>query len=222
MRILLASSNPHKLREIRAVFGQTVAFELIGLEQLQRQIPQPVEDRQTFEGNAALKAQYYADAAGMHCLADDSGLEVDALGGEPGVRSARYAGAIGAREAVDRAKNQLLLERLGDLPAEQRTARFVCVMALCEPGKTPPVAVVRGTVEGRILTAAECGCGSTSGGLPGGGRGENGFGYDPIFLIPDLGKTAAELTPDQKNAISHRGSAARKMRDRLVRLFPAD
>jgi XTP/dITP diphosphohydrolase len=137
----------------------------------------------------------------LWCLADDSGLEVEALGGEPGVRSARYAGVSGARKVVDPANNKLLLERLRDVPAEKRGARFVCAMALVEPGGATR-AQVRGTVEGRILGP---------GGVDHRGRGEGGFGYDPLFLIPELGLTTAELSAAQKNAISHRGRAARLM-----------
>lgn len=237
MKILLATSNPHKLGEIRATFDQCEAapgapgkraaapgapgerdaatgdvaamaagepIELLSLAELSLDGPEPVEDQPTFEGNAVLKARYYADAADHLCLADDSGLEVDALGGEPGVISARYSGATGGRDVVDPANNRLLLERLGDTPADQRIARFVCVMALCQPGETEPVAVVRGTIEGRILTRDEAGVDAR-------GRGDNGFGYDPLFLVPALGKTTAELSPEHKNRISHRGDASRKM-----------
>lgn len=221
MRILLASSNPHKLEEISAVFVQCATeagpqqsegaspIELVSLSDLHLDVPEPVEDADTFEGNAILKARYYADAARMHCLADDSGLEVDALHGEPGVRSARYAGVTGPRSVVDPANNRLLIERLGDAPPDRRGARFVCAMALCGPGAADALVVVRGTVEGRILTRDEAGADAR-------GRGDNGFGYDPLFYIPDLGRTTAQLPPQHKNRISHRGDAARKMWRRLV------
>jgi len=215
MRIVLASSNPHKLSEIRATFDTCgdLNIALLSLAEGGINAPEPVEDGQTFEANAILKARYYAAAAGMLCLADDSGLEVDALGGEPGVRSARYAGIEGPRDVVDPANNRLLLERLGETPAERRTARFVCAMALCEADRT--LAVVRGTVEGRILLREEAG-------PEGKGRGQNGFGYDPLFLLPQRGQTTAELSPAEKNAVSHRGQAARLMWEQIRKLGLAD
>jgi XTP/dITP diphosphohydrolase len=213
--LLLATSNAHKVGEIRAIFdacslrdredaGSAAGVELISLADAGVDVPEPVEDGDTFEANAVIKACYYAAAAKMMCLADDSGLEVDALAGEPGVLSARYAGEEGPRDQVDRANNRLLLERLGDTPVERRTARFVCAMAWCVPGEPLPRAVVRGTVEGRMLTRDEAGPEAF-------GRGEHGFGYDPLFFIPELGRTTAELSPAEKNAISHRGKAARLM-----------
>lgn len=223
MKVLLASSNPHKVQEISAVWqslaqqGGSPAVELVGLDALDRSIDEPVEDQPTFEANAVLKARYYAQATSMLTLADDSGLEVDALGGEPGVRSARYAGVSGPREVVDKANNRLLIDRLADTPASQRTARFVCVMALVAPEDKRPdqpgavLAVVRGSVDGRILTGDEAGPDVR-------GRGEHGFGYDPLFFVAEPGKTTAELSPDQKNAISHRGRAARLMWDRIAAL----
>jgi len=226
MHILLASANPHKLAEISAIWAELSgsqsppAFELVGPDAIDRTITEPVEDQDTFEGNAALKARHYAEASGMWCLADDSGLVVDALGGRPGVHSARYAGADGPRDAIDRANNRRLLEELADTPPAQRSARFVCVMVVAAPldkptagptthAETPDrqdriVAVVRGTVEGQILTRPQAGPDAR-------GRGDNGFGYDPLFLLPELGKTTAELSPQEKNRISHRGQAARLM-----------
>jgi XTP/dITP diphosphohydrolase len=216
MQVLLATSNPHKLDEIRSVFDAeaaamaTAKIELVSLRDLDLNLPEPHEDQPTFEGNAALKARYYAQAAGLLCLADDSGLEVDALGGEPGVRSARYAAVAGPRSVVDPANNRLLLERLRDVPPERRMARFICTMALA--GRDDEiVATARGVVEGRILGPS---------GVDYRGRGSNGFGYDPLFLIPDLGKTTAELSAEEKNAISHRGRAARLMWRQLQRLAP--
>ncbi len=220
MKILLASSNPHKLEEIRATFEACRAaqgedapwIEMVSLDDAGVTVPEPNEDGSTFEANAIVKAYYYAAAAGMMCLADDSGLEVDALDGEPGVLSARYAGQTGPRQVVDPANNQLLLSRLDETPAERRTARFVCAMALCGPrdaaNDIETLAVVRGTIEGRILTREEAGPDAR-------GRGDNGFGYDPLFYVPSLGKTTAELSPDEKNAISHRGNATRLMWLRL-------
>lgn len=227
MTILLASSNPHKLEEIAAIWqglqraGQGSNIDLVSLDRVDptRHIPEPEEDQPSFEGNAILKARYYASIVGMPTIADDSGLEVDALGGEPGVRSARYAGAIGSRDIVDRANNKRLQRELEGVEVAQRTARFVCTMALCHvissegdalrdcqgqmerpstdlANKVRLVTVVRGTVEGRIIASHE---------QP---RGQNGFGYDPLFFIPSLGKTTAELAPAEKNRISHRGKAA--------------
>jgi XTP/dITP diphosphohydrolase len=213
MKILVATSNPHKLEEIRAVFATLPplieGIELVGLDTLGKKIDEPEENQDTFEGNAALKASYYAQKSGMLCLADDSGLEVDALGGEPGVRSARYAGVAGPRSVVDPANNQLLLEKLRGVPPDKRTARFVCAMALDGPqSPSDTYATVRGTVEGRIIPDGE---------PP---RGANGFGYDPLFFIPEIGKTTAELTQEEKNRISHRGRAARKMWEALREVLP--
>jgi len=217
MTILLATSNPHKVEEIREVFAEmaqgdrATAIDLASLDDLGRRLPEPVEDRPTFEGNAEKKAVHYATLSGLLSLADDSGLEVDALGGEPGVRSARYAGAEGPRSTVDPANNALLLERLGTTPVERRSARFVCAMALAAGpsanGAASVIAAVRGTIEGRILGPGD------EGFAPGdsAGRGGNGFGYDPLFLVRELGRTTAELSPQEKNRISHRGQAARKM-----------
>lgn len=235
MKLLVATSNAHKLDEIRGAFaaaGGAAARQvhLVSLADAGLDVPEPVEDRASFEGNAELKARYYAQASGLLTLADDSGLEVDALGGEPGVYSARYAGVVGGREVVDPANNERLLRELGDTPAAQRTARFVCAMALAfderEPGRVCMLdeideqtaggilAVVRGTVEGRILGPGDPGfTGDPT--TDRRGRGTHGFGYDPIFLLPARGLTAAELTPDEKNAISHRGCASRRMWERL-------
>jgi len=195
--ILMATSNTHKLAEVRAVF-EPAGVGLEGLDRLGRSIAEPVEDQPTFAGNAELKARYYAQRTGRWCLADDSGLIVDALNGEPGVRSARYAGASGTRAQIDAANNARLLRELAGVPELLRTARFVCVMALCEPGRT--LTVVQGEVAGRILLEP---------------RGDNGFGYDPLFFVPELGLTAAQMPPRQKNAISHRGRAARKLLEAL-------
>ena len=246
MKILLATSNPHKLEEIRAVFdiqrrqwlasrspvlgsapSAKLPIELICLIDLARQFPEPIEDQPTFEGNARLKARHYARLTPYLCLADDSGLQVDLLDGEPGVRSARYASVKGPRDLVDMANNVLLLRQLGDAPAAKRTARFVCVMALCgpvlgsraDPGEGAPIlALVRGTVEGRILGPGDGGYSRKN---PG-GRGGGGFGYDPLFFVPELGRTTAELTKQQKNRISHRGQAARDMWKHIVRIAVQD
>lgn len=228
MQIVLATTNPHKLEEIKAVFDAETSADAIEwqlLDAVGRDIPEPVEDQPTFEGNATLKARYYATHTGQICLADDSGIEVDALGGAPGVISARYSGVKGSRSKVDPANNAHLLQELAGLPVEQRSARFVCAMCLTFPaegsdGSRPAELVVRGTVEGRILLSIE----ADDERFPERGRGGSGFGYDPLFVLPGdhdfAGMTTAQLTPDQKNAISHRGVASRllleKMRAALV------
>ncbi len=198
MKLLFASSNPYKVREVRAIL-EPAGVQLVGLDTFDEPPPEPVEDGPTFAGNARIKAVHYARAAGRLCLADDSGLEVDALGGEPGVRSARWAGAGATRAERDEANNRKLLEALKGVPRGERTARFVCAMCLCDPAGRV-VAEASGTVEGLIA------------GEP---RGDNGFGYDPLFLLPQLGRTSAELAPDQKNVLSHRGAAVRAMVEKI-------
>ena len=181
--ILIATSNPGKLREIQALVAD-LPVRWIGPADLEP-LPEPVEDGDTFEANAKKKARHYARLTGYWTLADDSGLEVDALDNAPGVHSARYAGS-----RDDQANNAKLIRRLGGVPAQRRTAHFVCVMVLASPHRV--LAVTRGTIAGRIIDTP---------------RGENGFGYDPHFWLPDVQKTTAELTPEHKNRISHRGQA---------------
>ncbi|MEM7626322.1 MAG: non-canonical purine NTP pyrophosphatase [Planctomycetota bacterium] len=236
LSILVATTNPHKLEEIRSVFagetlGEAVDWKLFSdLEaEYQYGLTEPVEDQDTFEGNAALKARHYAKQTDRVCLADDSGIEVDALDGAPGVISARYSGVRGPRDEVDPANNAKLLGALAGVPVEQRTARFVCAMCLVVPehqkDKLPDGAygrintpgdnvgqiIVRGTVEGRILLPEEADDPQN----PERGRGDNGFGYDPLFVLPAdhefAGSTTAQLTAEQKDRISHRGHAARKL-----------
>ena len=187
--LLLATTNQHKLEEYRAILSD-VPFRLLSLTDVQLGLD--VEEAgTTFAENAELKALAYAQAEDLLSLADDSGLEIDALGGAPGVYSARFAGSDASYEE----RFRLILERLKGLPVEQRTARFRCAITLAEPSGY--YRTVEGVLEGVIADAH---------------RGENGFGYDPIFLVPELGKTTAELTPDQKNRISHRGRAAQLAR----------
>jgi XTP/dITP diphosphohydrolase len=192
--ILVATGNPHKLEEIRAVLGP-LGFTVLGLDDIGTVPPEPDEDGPTFEANARIKAIAYARATGRRCLADDSGLEVDALGGAPGVRSARYAGVGATRAERDAANNALLLERMRGVPAARRSARFVCAMCLAEADGTI-VAETRGEFAGVIAEAP---------------RGANGFGYDPLLLLPEEGRTSAELSPAEKNARSHRGAAVRAL-----------
>jgi XTP/dITP diphosphohydrolase len=197
-RILFASSNPHKLREVVEILTP-LGVEVMGLDSLAVVPSEPEEDGATFEDNARKKAVGYAVTTGMYCLADDSGLEVDGLGGAPGVHSARYAGGGADRGARDRLNNEKLIQEIRRLPPEQRTARFVCAMCLAGPdGRV--VAETRGTFDGVVSEEP---------------RGENGFGYDPLLFLPDVGKSSAELTPEEKNARSHRGRAARAMLEAL-------
>lgn len=198
--ILLATGNAHKADEIRAVLGPA-GITVRSLAEAGIDAPEPVEDQPTFAANALLKARYYARIAGGLCLADDSGLCVDALGGEPGVHSARYAGVSGDRRDVDAANNRKLVETLRSVPEPDRTARFVCVMVLADPRAT--WAQVRGEAPGRIVLEP---------------RGGNGFGYDPHFLVDGLNRTAAELAPHEKNAVSHRGRALAELRVAIERL----
>jgi len=215
MKILIATSNPHKLEEIGAIAqAQRLNTQFVGLSDIGLQVPEPVEDQPAFEGNARLKAEYYANASGMPCLADDSGLEVDALGGAPGVFSARYAGADGGRAIADPANNEKLMAELGSTPAEQRTARFVCAMAFAMPeseNTADQTVVLRGVFEGRIITPDQ----AQDPQHPAKGCGLNGFGYDPLFWLAEQGCTSAELSPEQKNAMSHRGNATRAMLTQL-------
>jgi XTP/dITP diphosphohydrolase len=196
-KLLVATHNQGKVREYRALLAD-LPIEVTYLD-AEGITFEAEETGQTFAENAAMKAQAYAALTGLLTWADDSGLEVDALGGEPGVLSARY-GAPAARSDVER--YQLLLSRLAGVPDLRRTARFRCVVALAWPDGR--VVTAGGVCEGRIAHAP---------------RGEHGFGYDPIFLVADFGyqQTMAELDPDLKNQVSHRGRAARAARQELAR-----
>tara|TARA_B100001059_G_scaffold81121_2_gene79096 strand:- start:1855 stop:2454 length:600 start_codon:yes stop_codon:yes gene_type:complete len=198
VNILFATSNPHKIEEVEAILAPH-GIKVGSLSDLESIPPEPVEDADTFEGNARLKAIGYARATGRRCLADDSGLEVDALNGAPGVHSARYSGVDGDRAVRDAANNQLLLSELEPVPEHLRTARFVCAMCVADPDGTI-VAESRGHFEGLITTRA---------------RGQNGFGYDPLLWLPEDGCTSAELPPLEKNRRSHRGSATRLLLENL-------
>ena len=192
--IVLATQNPGKLREIADVLAE-VPVRIAALEE-HANIDEPAEDGATFAENARSKALYYARATGQWCLADDSGLQVEALGGAPGVNSSRYAaGACPAgsgRATIDAANNARLLAELKDIPDEKRTGRFVCHLALAGPQGI--LIETFDTIEGRIAREP---------------RGQNGFGYDPLFFVPELGCTTGELTREEKNRISHRGKAVR-------------
>lgn len=218
MEILIATNNPAKAREIQAALAgnqhSASPIEWMSLADHPGKINEPEETGSSFQENAALKALYYAQASGMWALADDSGLEVDALNGEPGVHSAYYdrTAAHLPRAERDAANNAKLANALRGLPMAKRTARYRCVMALAcgtsatgETKRCPEiVATTQGAFEGLIIDSP---------------RGDGGFGYDPYFLVPELGKTVAELSAEHKNRISHRGSALRMMRDEIGKLL---
>ena len=196
-KIIFATGNQNKMREIREMMGN-LPVEILSMKEagIKADIR---EDGTTFEENAAIKAKAVAELLPEQdrdtiVLADDSGLEIDALNGEPGIYSARYMG----EDTSYHVKNAELIRRLEGVPAEKRTARFVCAVAAVLPDRT--CLTVRGTIEGRIGYEE---------------RGSNGFGYDPIFMLPDRGCTTAELPPEEKNKISHRGKALRLMEEKL-------
>jgi len=194
-RILIATSNPGKLRDFA---GAAVAhgIEIAAIPNF-ASLPSVVEDGLTFEANARKKAEEYSRAApGEMVVADDSGLEVDALNGAPGVHSARYAADqphLADENTDDESNNARVLRELRHVPPDRRTGRFVCVLAVARDGKT--LATFRGTAEGAILDSP---------------RGTNGFGYDPLFYFPEIQKTFAELTAEEKSKYSHRGAAFRE------------
>ena len=193
-RMIFATGNENKMKEIREILG-ALPLEILSMKEagVSADI---VEDGKTFEENALIKARAICKLAGEMVLADDSGLEIDYLNKEPGIYSARYMG----EDTSYHIKNKSLIDRLEGVPNEKRTARFVCAIAAVLPdGKE---LVVRGTVEG-IIGYEE--------------KGENGFGYDPIFYLPERGCTTAELPPEEKNSISHRGNALRLMKELLER-----
>jgi XTP/dITP diphosphohydrolase len=189
LKLYCATTNPGKLREFQTALPRSIPVEpLPGLQSIT-----PCEETGvTFEENAILKGLYYSQHCGGYVFVDDSGLEVDALGGAPGVYSARFAGP----GATDAANNQLLLDRMRGV--KDRSARFVCVVALAESGRL--LATFRGTVEGRLLEAP---------------RGAGGFGYDPLFFYPPFGCSFGELAPERKMEVSHRAHALGKMRSYL-------
>jgi XTP/dITP diphosphohydrolase len=194
MDLLIATANPGKIREFREMLGES-RFAWSDLASVSN-APHVEETGRTFRANACLKASAYATYFHRYALADDSGLEVDALEGAPGVLSARWAEVNGAGKG-DADNNALLLKQLEKVPEDRRTARFVCVLALSDPqGRI--LLTARDTVGGRILREA---------------RGTNGFGYDPLFFIPEIGKTTAELPPEEKHRLSHRGKALRAMKE---------
>lgn len=212
-QVVLATSNPHKVDELRALFTELglQGFELCGFSDLGGPPPQePEESGVTFEQNAMIKAVSYARQLHRMCLADDSGLEIDALQGRPGVYSSHYCSdgkEVGMPRAQrDKANNERVMREMMEVAERDRSARFVCVMCLAD-AEGRVLATSRGTYEGRIGAAGD---------VP---RGENGFGYDPLFLLPlpDV-RASAELPLAEKNRRSHRGEAARMMADKMRRL----
>ena len=191
--LLIATTNQHKFTEFTALLDN-LPFKLVSLSDVG--ISDDVEETgETFKANAQLKAEAYSQRSGLLTLADDSGLEIAALNGAPGVYSARYGGVTGAEQLA------LVLKQLEGLPFHERMARFVCVIAIAEPDKA--IQFVEGTVPGAIETAP---------------KGAHGFGYDPIFYLLDRGMTMAELPPEEKNRISHRAQAVKKARSVLLEI----
>ncbi len=199
-RLVVATGNAHKLEEIRSILTERhdLDVELVSMRELG--VPEPIEDGATFEANALIKARACVEATGLPALADDSGLEVEALDGAPGVHSARYAG----EPSDDAANNRKLIAALADVPSERRGARFVCAAAFVTPEGLEQVC--SGTMTGRIVDTP---------------RGEHGFGYDPHFVSDAAGdgRTNAQLAPAEKQAISHRAAAFRALRPVLQQRF---
>ncbi len=192
--IVLASSNPGKLREFAEILSE---FHLNVVPQSQFNVPDVPETGLSFVENALIKARNAAQHTGLPAMSDDSGIEVDALNGAPGIYSARFAGA----QATDDDNNALLLEKLKGVPDEQRTARYHCVIVYMQHANDPMPLICQGTWEGRILHEP---------------RGQNGFGYDPFFYVPTHHCAAAQLPPEVKNQLSHRGQALRALQTALT------
>ncbi len=191
-KLIFATGNENKMKEIRMILADA-GYEILSMKEagIDADI---VEDGTTFEENAIIKAKAIRELCGCLVLADDSGLEIDYLNKEPGIYSSRYMGEDTSYDL----KNQNLISRLEGVPDEKRTARFVCAIAAAFPDGR--IETRRGTIEGRIAYEP---------------AGENGFGYDPIFYVPEFGKTTAELSPEEKNEVSHRGRALRMIREVL-------
>jgi XTP/dITP diphosphohydrolase len=198
--ILIATTNPGKMTELATMLDMDLIFKSLSDFTDLKEIP---EDGSTFAKNAHKKALGYAKQTGIWTIADDSGLIIDALNGAPGVKSARFSGATDKdRSLIDHRNIAKVLELLKDIPTEKRTARFVCCLCLSSPEKV--LIEAKGTLEG-VIAEKEIGT--------------NGFGYDPVFFVPHLSKTVAQLTADEKNSISHRGSAVRKLKPLLKELL---
>lgn len=194
-RVVLASGNAGKLRELHALLGG-LGIELVSQRELG--VSDAKETGLSFVENALLKARHACATTGLPAIADDSGIEVDALNGEPGIYSARFAGVSGeTREVADAANNELLLERLAGLKGSERSARFQCIIVYLRHAADPTPLICQGTWEGQILESA---------------AGANGFGYDPLFYVPTHDCASAALTPEIKNTLSHRGQALEQLR----------
>ncbi len=194
-RVVLASGNAGKLRELHALLGG-LGIELVSQRELG--VSDAEETGLSFVENALLKARHACATTGLPAIADDSGIEVDALNGEPGIYSARFAGVSGeTREVADAANNELLLERLAGLKGSERSARFQCIIVYLRHAADPTPLICQGTWEGQILESA---------------AGANGFGYDPLFYVPTHDCASAALTPEIKNTLSHRGQALEQLR----------
>jgi len=191
--ILLASGNKGKVNELKEMLAP---FGLNVVPQSQYEVEEVPETGTTFIENAIIKARHAARVTGLPCIADDSGLEVSALNGAPGIYSARFAGS----DANDGTNIEKLLTSLKDTPADQRQARFVCVLVFMRHGDDPTPIICQGFWNGEITTEKS---------------GDNGFGYDPVFFQPELNKTAAQLTPEQKHSLSHRGQALSQLVEQL-------
>jgi XTP/dITP diphosphohydrolase len=201
--LLLATRSTHKVQEIRRLLEGVPDLSVLDLTEAGVQYDpaeEALEPYDTFEENASSKASYFQRITGMPTVADDSGIEIDLLGGAPGVRSKRFAPDRGLTGlALDQSNNEHLLTSLADAPLAERTGRYVCV-AVLDRGDPHGTTIVRGEAAGRILSAP---------------KGSGGFGYDPLFLDEELGRTFAEITPEAKNARSHRGKAFRALAERL-------
>jgi XTP/dITP diphosphohydrolase len=208
MRLVVATRSAHKLAEIRTILSVVPELEVLDLDEAGvpwTEAEEELEPHDTFEENALSKARYFVEQTGLPTVADDSGIEVDALGGAPGVRSKRFASDEGSAgeeldgEARDKANNRHLVRSLDGVPEAERTGRYVCVAALLTPDGD--AITCRGEAGGRILEAEQ---------------GTGGFGYDPLVYDPEVGKTFAEMAPQEKNARSHRGAAFRALARRLL------
>jgi len=194
-KLVLASSNPGKLRELSALLDES-HYKII--PQADFNVPEVVETGTTFVENAIIKARHAAQYTGLAALADDSGIVIDALNGEPGVHSARFSGS----DASDESNNILLVEKIRSVPEAQRSARYQAVIVYMRNAADPSPIICEGSWEGIIVLEA---------------KGSGGFGYDPYFYLPDYGCTSAELSADEKNRISHRGQALRLLLEKLPR-----
>ncbi|MDP1520709.1 XTP/dITP diphosphatase [Porticoccus litoralis] len=193
MKVVLATGNKGKLTEFRQLLAE---LDMDVVPQSDFDIPDAIEDGLSFVENAIIKARHAAKLTGLPAIADDSGLEVDMLNGAPGIYSARFSG----ENATDEKNNLRLLSLLQEIPEEQRTARFQCLLVMMRNAEDPTPLICQGTWEGRISFAPQ---------------GDNGFGYDPLFLIPELGVTSAQLEKTEKNRISHRGQAMGLLLEKL-------